>query len=346
MSHNSLKQLKMAQIHWTVYIGSRLEFGASLQGNQLMTYRDLKQHLDAGGIAILDGGTGTELQKRGADMDPAAWCGPATLENEKLLGEIHGDYIRAGADVITANTYASSRLMLSPVGYGDRVEEINRRAVEAALTARKAGSAERGVLVAGSLSHMISVTKGTARFDPALAPSDSEVADAFAEMAAILKASGVDFIILEMMYHPGRAALAVDAALATGLPVWFGLSARRGHGGRVVSFDHTQDLPVDDIARLIPAGRVDVAGCMHTGPDMVGEALDAVRRHFAGPLMAYPDGGYFEMPEWRFVDVIDPARLEEFYREWIAAGAQVIGGCCGLTVDHIEAAARVRNSLA
>lgn len=102
---------------------------------------------------------------------------------------------------------------------------------------------------------------------------------------------------------------------------------------------------MDDIARLIPAGGVDVAGCMHTGPDITGEALQAVRRHFAGPLMAYPDSGYFEMPDWRLVDIIDPARLEVFYREWIAAGVQVIGGCCGLTVEHIEAAARVRDSL-
>ena len=310
-----------------------------------MAYGDLKLHLDRGGIVILDGGTGTELQKRGADMDPAAWCGPATLANEKILIEIHSDYIRAGADVITANTYASSRLMLAPAGYGDRMEKINRRAVEAALTAREAAPAGRNVLVAGSLSHMIPVTEGTAKFDPALAPSDSEVADAFAELAALLKASGVDFIILEMMYHPRRTVLAMEAVMATGLPIWFGLSARRTSDRRVRSFDHTQELSVDDIARLIPPGRVDVAGCMHTGPGIVGEALEAVRRHFAGPLMAYPDGGYFEMPDWRFIDVITPARLEEFYKEWIAAGVQVIGGCCGLNVDHIEAAARVRAAL-
>lgn len=310
-----------------------------------MAYAELKQHLDAGGIVILDGGTGTELQKRGADMDPAAWCGPATLANEKLLIDIHGDYIRAGADVITANTYAASRLMLSPAGYGDRVEEINRRAVEAALAAREAAPTGRNVLVAGSLSHMVPVAGGTDKVDPALVPSDGEVLDAFGELAGILKASGVDLIILEMMYHPGRTRAAVEAAGAASLPVWFGLSARRAEDGRILSYDHLQDMPVDDIARLIPASGVDVAGCMHTGPDITGEGLEAVRRHFAGPLMAYPDGGYFEMPDWQFIDVIAPARLEEFYREWIAAGVQVIGGCCGLGVEHIEAAARVRDAM-
>ncbi len=310
-----------------------------------MAYAELKKHLDAGGIVILDGGTGTELQKRGADMNPAAWCGPATLGNEKLLIDIHGDYIRAGADVITANTFASSRLMLAPAGFGDRVEEINRRAIEAALGAREAAPAGRNVLVAGSLSHMVPVAGGSDIVDPDRIPSDGEILDAFGELAAIQKACGVDFIILEMMYHPGRIKLAVEAARGTGLPLWFGTSARRAADGGAIAYDHLEERPLDAMARLIPANGVDVAGCMHTGSEIVTEALEAVRRRFDGPLMAYPDTGYFEMPDWQFVDVIAPARLEEFYREWIAAGARVIGGCCGLTVEHIEAAARVRDAM-
>ena len=309
-----------------------------------MGYRALKQRLDDGGIVILDGGTGTELQKRGADMDPSAWCGPATLQNEKLLTEIHSDYIRAGAEVITANTYASSRLMLEPAGFGDRVEEINRRAVEAALAARDAAGPGRDILVAGSLSHMVPVAGGTDRVDPTALPSDAQILDAFAELAEIVKRSGVDLIMLEMQYHPARIRLALEAALATGLPVWFGMSARKTGDGRVIGFDYLEETPLDAIASLIPEEGVDAAGCMHTGSELVAEVLQAIRRHFAGPLMAYPDSGYFEMPDWQFVDVISPARLEEFYREWIAAGVQIIGGCCGLGVEHIEAAARARDA--
>ena len=100
-----------------------------------MSYLDVKRRLDAGEIVVLDGGTGTELQRRGAQMDPSAWCGPASLNNSELLTQVHLDYIDAGADVITANTFASSRLMLTPAGFADRVEEINRIAVEAALRA-------------------------------------------------------------------------------------------------------------------------------------------------------------------------------------------------------------------
>jgi methionine synthase I (cobalamin-dependent) len=309
-----------------------------------MAYGRLKRRLDAGEVVILDGATGTELQRRGAPMDPAAWCGPATLHNDQLLTQIHADYIAAGAEVITANTFASSRLMLSRAGYGDRVEEINRRAVEAALRARDGVPGGAEVVVAGSLSHMVPVTEGTAVVDPKSLPDDAEMAAAFSELARILATAGCNLIILEMMYHPRRVPLALRAALATGLPVWFGLSARRGKDGRVVSFHQTEDLPLDEIAGLIPDQGVDAAGAMHTGADLIGEALESVRRRFDGPLMAYPDSGYFEMPDWRFVDVVAPQRFEAFCRDWIESGVQILGGCCGLTVEHIEAAVRARDA--
>ena len=305
-------------------------------------YELIKERLDAGDIIILDGATGTELQRRGASMDAAAWCGPATLDHDQLLRDIHGDYIRAGADVVTANTYASSRLMLGPAGLADRVVEINTRAVEAALAAREAAGAVGRVAIAGSLSHMVPVGSGTAVVDASRVPSVGEISDAFHELAGILRAAGVDHIMLEMMYNPTRAPLALEAALSTGLPVWFGMSARRDGRGAVISFDQLEDHPLDAIIDLIPAEGVDVAGFHHTSAEITGEALTLLRDRFAGPLMAYPDSGYFEMPDWQFVDTIDPARLEAFFGEWIGLGVQVIGGCCGLTVEHVDAACRAR----
>ena len=312
-----------------------------------MSYQDIKRRLDAGEIIVLDGGTGTELQRRGAQMDPSAWCGPASLNNSELLTQVHLDYINAGADVITANTFASSRLMLTPAGYADRVEEINRIAVDAALRARDLATAKspsRKIAVAGSLSHMVPVAAGTAKVDQARVPTNDELAHAFGELANILKASGVDHIMLEMMYEPNRVPIALNAALATGLPVWFGMSARRTPDGRVVTFDQHQELPLETITKLIPKTGVDVAGVMHTGAEIIGETLAAIRKHFSGPMSAYPDSGYFEMPDWRFVDVIAPDRLEDFFSSWINLGAQLIGGCCGLTVDHIHAASRSAHS--
>ncbi|CAB4894402.1 unannotated protein [freshwater metagenome] len=307
-------------------------------------YAHVKNRLDAGDIIVLDGATGTELQRRGAPMDPAAWCGPATLQNDQLLTEIHSDYIRAGSDVITANTFASSRLMLTPAGYGDRVSEINQRAVEAALRARDQMNANGRVAVAGSLSHMVPVAAGTGRVDADRVPSGQEVSEAFHELAGILRDSGVDHIMLEMMYNPGRAALALEAALSTGLPVWFGMSARRAADGRVLTFDALEDIEIAAVAGLVPATGVDAAGFMHTGAEIISEALDLARPFLHCPLMAYPDSGYFEMPDWRFVDTIEPDRLQQFFTDWIAQGVGLIGGCCGLTLAHIEAAVRARTN--
>ena len=205
-------------------------------------YAQLKQRLDAGEILVLDGATGTELQRRGAPMDPAAWCGPATLHNDDLLTEIHSDYIRAGSDVITANTFASSRLMLGPAGYADRVGEINLRAVEAALRAREQTGTTDRVAVAGALSHMVPVAAGSATVDATKVPSSAEISDAFYELANILRDAGVDHIMLEMMYNPVRAQLALEAALSTGLPVWFGKQQQEAAAARTQNF--TADCPV------------------------------------------------------------------------------------------------------
>lgn len=308
-----------------------------------MAYSKLKKRLDDGDVVILDGATGTELQRRGIDMDPAAWCGVATLDNDRLLNEIHRDYIAVGAEVITANTFASSRLMLAGAGYGDQVVEINRRAVEAALHARDTAPDGRAVVVAGSLSHMIPLTEGTAKSDLRKLPSDGQLSDAFHEVAQILKASGAELIILEMMYHPQRAKLALEAAQATGLPLWFGLSARRDGNGRIISFLQHEDLPLSAVTDLLPAAGVDAAGCMHSGADLIAEAQAATREVFGGALMAYPDGGYFEMPDWRFIDVVDPQRMEAFFLDWLRQGTRIIGACCGLSVEHIQAAVRARD---
>ena len=303
-----------------------------------LAYRRVKDALDTRQFVVLDGGTGTELQRRGVAMDPAAWCGPATLNNDELLTQIHLDYIVAGADVITANTYASSRLMLTPAGHADQIIEINQRAVAAAMRARDSVDANERVAVAGSLSHMVPMPVGGAAVHLNAAFSPAQMSDAFHELAHILKDAGVDHLMLEMMYNPVRIPLAVEAALSTGLPIWFGLSARRGNDGALLSFDQLEDIPLQDIVDLIPDAGIDAAGVMHTTSETISAALDLVRAKFEGPLMAYPDSGHFEMPDWHFVDTISPARLHDYFHEWIGHGARILGGCCGLTVEHIEAA--------
>ena len=126
-------------------------------------------------------------------MHPAAWCGPATLDNVEILESVHRDYISSGADIITTNTYASSRLMLAPAGCGDRFEEINRAAVTAAHEAREM-SGRADVLVAGSLSHMCPIAAGTDRADADREPPAAVMRESFLELAMLLRESGCDLI--------------------------------------------------------------------------------------------------------------------------------------------------------
>ena len=84
---------------------------------------------------ILDGATGTELQRRGAPMDDDAWCAVATATHPDQLRAIHEDYIRAGADIVTANTFASARHLLERAGIGERTAELQRLAVRLAREA-------------------------------------------------------------------------------------------------------------------------------------------------------------------------------------------------------------------
>ena len=72
--------------------------------------------------------------------------------------------------------------------------------------------------------------------------------------------------------------------------------------------------------------------------------LKEIKKQFSGPLSAYPDSGYFESPDWNFNDIIAPNRLEEFFSKWLDQGATILGGCCGLGLDHIRAAVSARDN--
>ena len=298
--------------------------------------RDIERRLAAGEVVLLDGATGTELERRGAPMHEEVWCAAATLSHGGLLREIHEDYIRAGASVIIANTYGSNRIMLEPAGLGGEFEAVNRRAVEIARKARDRASGGDAVAVAGSMSHMVPM-----RHDPAWAPSPSRAVECFSEMAETLAAAGVDLIILEMMSNPDLARPAVAAALATGLPVWIGYSAIRGEDRKPVPYLRP-DLELADMLSTVHSPAAPVQGFMHTSVDLTGPALAALRDVFDGPALAYPDSGYFEMPNWQFVDIVSPADLAAAARGWIEEnGVQLVGGCCGLGLEHVEALAEM-----
>ena len=289
-------------------------------------------------MILLDGATGTELERRGAAMHSEVWCAMATLEAPETLRAVHEDYIRAGSRVITANTFSNNRIMLGPAGLGERSVELTRRAVEIALEARDRLGAGDTVAVAGSMSHQVPLHPGTDFRDPARLPSPGVREAAFREMAQTLAESGVDLILLEMMSDPALANPAIAAAQETGLPVWIGYSCRGNPRGEPVSFT----IPDLDAAAMLRSTQVEGAGAigiMHTNVRFISAVIEAFRRHWEGPIMAYPDTGHFEMPSWVWQDAISPVDFADAALRWIEEGARLLGGCCGFGVAHIDALA-------
>jgi len=303
----------------------------------------IRDKLAAGQVVFLDGATGTELERRGVPMDAEAWCALASGTHPQVLRAVHEDYIRAGADVIIVNTFASARHLLEAAGVADRTESLARRSVAIARQARERAAGGRAVAIAGSLSHMVPLTREDDRYDPARVPDEPTLARNFRELAELLADAGCDLLLLEMMSHPVRARLARDDALATGLPVWLGFSARI-EGGHPVSFVR-DSVPFEEVVDAIIDERCEAAGVMHSDLAATEAALEVLRERWSGPLMAYPESGYFKMPNWQFVDIIAPDDFAERCHRWAEHGVKILGGCCGVGVEHIEAMIeRVRDS--
>jgi len=287
------------------------------------------QQLEANQIVLIDGAMGTELQRRGVPMDEIAWSGAAVLTHPNIVRETHEDYIRAGAKVIITNTFGSTRQMLEPAGYGDQVETVFRGAVKLARQARD-NVAVQGVAVAGSISTEPPGFDRDAFFSP-----ENEL-EAYREAAGLLLDAGVDLIALEMIVETSHASRAMQAALETGLPVWLGVGCKKTDDGRIVSFDHVDLEFATVLDAVIPMGPT-VVNIMHSEIGAIPEAIELVRNRWSGPIGVYPESGYFTKPNWNFVNVISPADLVTEALGWVAAGARLLGGCCGTSPAHIKA---------
>lgn len=102
------------------------------------------------------------------------------------------------------------------------------------------------------------------------------------------------------------------------------------------------DLDFADLVGSLHSPDVPVQGVMHTHVDLTRPALGVVRSRFDGPALACPDSGYFEMPHWQFVDIVSPEKLAAAAKAWIEDdGVRLVGGCCGLGVEHVEALAEM-----
>jgi S-methylmethionine-dependent homocysteine/selenocysteine methylase len=188
--------------------------------------------------------------------------------------------------------------------------------------------AERPVSIAGSISTM------SARIDQSYEPRAEVARDNYQEQAEILVESGVDLIVLEMLRDLEHASYAVEAAVATGLPVWVGFSCKTTGEGTVVLLEGNNTL-AEALAHIPPLGASLVA-IMHTLTEDTPPALRELSGRWTGPVGAYPHSGEFIMPHWQFVDIISPEEFAKQAQGWTGMGVQLVGGCCGIGPEHIR----------
>jgi S-methylmethionine-dependent homocysteine/selenocysteine methylase len=296
-------------------------------------YTQIEEKLARDEIVILDGGTGTDIQRRGAPMNGETWSAEANLTHPDIVRAVHEDYIEAGADLIIANTFATSPLLFSHLGRVEEVASIDKAAVRLAREA----SAGR-VPVAGSFSTMRPVVKGSDRTARQREWAKRDARELFKRKSDSLVAAGADLIIMEMMRDLDYSLWASEAAAATGLPVWMGISVE-GSSGRLTGFGRDDYAAEDVITPLMETG-AEVLCIMHSSPNDTTSAIPVAQAKWKGTLGVYPESGYFEMPEWKFVDIIPVSAFVELARVWVERGVKIVGGCCGIGPEHIRALAQ------
>jgi 5-methyltetrahydrofolate--homocysteine methyltransferase len=282
---------------------------------------DLKQKLTEPGIIILDGATGTELQRKKlpAGMAPELW----NLQNPEVVKQHYRAYVEAGSDAILTNSFGGTRPRLDMEGSGHLVHEIN---VEAARLAREVAGDR--VLVLGSMgpTGMLMEPMGELTYDKAV--------DYFAEQAAALAEGGVDGIHVETMSDLGEAKAAIEGAhRATTLPVTVTMSFDM-HGRTMMGVRPEEAVKELSALDVLAVG----VNCGRTLEENL-TAMTAMRRGAPGvTLIAKPNAGLPRVEGiGEAVYDVTPEIMAEYALKFGALGVKMLGGCCGSTPAHITA---------
>ncbi len=290
--------------------------------------QDITARLEAGDLLLMDGGTGSELQRRGIGVargvvpggDIGPWSARALGQAPDVVREVHTDYLDAGADIIITNSFWTNRTRLSMDGIGDKWQAYTRLAGEIAIEARDAVNPH--AYVAGGI-----------------APPDNGHPNLFKELreqAEVLAETGVDVILPEYVGSVEDCVNAVDACSEVGLPLFLGVKVVE----RWLTDPEALAVALDD-------HKVDAILAMCSRPEHTSDRLPALKKAYDGVVGAYANVGYRRErnvtgdpdQQMRTIDWGEntPERYVEYGREWIGMGAQIVGGCCATGPEHIRA---------
>ena len=283
---------------------------------------DIVSRLKSGRVIVADGATGTMLLAAGlpAGTPPERWV----LENPDPIRDLQRAYVEAGSDLIIACTFGANRTRLEQTGLADRLVEINQRAVQIAREA----AGDRAYVAAdiGPTGELLMPPIGKMTYEQAL--------EVFAEQAAVLTQAGTDVLYIETMsdLEEMKAAVAGAQQAAPGIPIF-----------ATFSFDHhgrtNMGVKPEQAAETLQALGVAAFGA-NCGATLEMTEGAVTKMHEAAPqaaLIAKPNAGKPHMVDRKTVYDATPEDMAEYAKKFVALGAQVVGGCCGSTPEHIRA---------
>ncbi|HEX7621051.1 MAG TPA: bifunctional homocysteine S-methyltransferase/methylenetetrahydrofolate reductase, partial [Anaerolineales bacterium] len=284
----------------------------------------------AKGTLLADGAMGTMLNARGISFEKC--FDELNLTNPTVVEEIHREYIEAGAQIILTNTFSANRFKLEKHGLAEKLDEINRAGVE--LAKRVAAASFKDVLIAGDVGPL------GVRLAPFGRVQPEQARAAFAEQISALCFAGADLIVIETMNDLYEAREAVRAAkeACNKLVV---VSATFTRDDRTILGDSPEKA-----ARVLTESGANVIGVNCSGgPTQLLRILKQMRQ--AAPQMKFwvkPNAGWPEQVNGRIMYPADPEYFGDYALSFRAAGASIVGGCCGTTPAHIASMRKALDS--
>jgi S-methylmethionine-dependent homocysteine/selenocysteine methylase len=286
--------------------------------------------LDSNSLITMDGAMGTEIHNRGVALDPHTWSAEAlaTTAGQKVIESIHFDAIKSGAKIIITNTFRTDWL-------GASSKEAALLACRLARQARARAGAEDGVLIAGSVGPIGDC------YTPEDTPSNRVLFNRHREHIRSLQEGGVDYILAETMPTIREAVVVAKLATKAGLPVGVSFCAKHHKGDLLLSKESLKDA-VEAITSINGIKLISV-GVNCVTPQTATESISYLSKlDIPGrPLISVYAQGMDDSSPVFDDDIIDPYQnyLDQVDK-WLEAGAQIIGGCCGVPPSWIETIAQ------
>ncbi|MEX0407179.1 homocysteine S-methyltransferase family protein [Aquibium sp. LZ166] len=287
-------------------------------------------------IILTDGGMGQELLRRSGAEPTPLWSAKILMNQPGLVRDLHADFIRAGARVVTINSYAATPERLEREGVGDMFGTLQQRAIDLACEARDAVGTD--CAVAGCLPPLFG------SYQPELRQPFDETLAIYRRIVA-RQAEHVDLILCETMASAEEGLAAATAACESGKPVWLSWTLADQGAPRLRSGETIADA-ARAVAHLTLAARM--VNC--SWPEAVDRAMPELSA-LGGTVGAYANGFTAIEPlklggtvaELEARADLGPDTYADFALGWISQGATIVGGCCEVGPQHI---ARLRDRLA